>query len=152
MTEFWLADENLIFCIAAIVVLALGFIQILGFSDFGPDLGLNVEGDADVGASADGLLALLGLGKLPLVILLTLFFALFAIFGFAGEQFWQSANGELLTPWIAGPVAGIAALFATGFLAGPLARVLPCDETTAIHIDDLIGRRATIVTGTARKS
>ncbi|MEP6011570.1 MAG: OB-fold-containig protein, partial [Parasphingorhabdus sp.] len=38
----------------------------------------------------------------------------------------------------------------TGILSRPLSRIIPKDETTAVSIDDLTGRRATIDIGTAK--
>jgi len=46
-------------------------------------------------------------------------------------------------------IAGAAPL--TRWLGAGLARVLPRDETTAVAIDTLVGRRARIVIGTARR-
>lgn len=101
--------------------------------------------DAGLGASLDWLNA----GRLPLLLLLVLFLALFACTGFA-LQFGSAALIGLL-PW---PVATIGALAvavpATRRLSRPLARILPLDETTAIDIDALLGRRARIVLGCAR--
>ena len=39
----------------------------------------------------------------------------------------------------------------TGAVARPLGRILPGDETSAVTLDTLVGRRAIIVTGRARK-
>jgi hypothetical protein len=38
----------------------------------------------------------------------------------------------------------------TGALARPLGRLLPHDETTAVTLDTLLGRRATVTDGVAR--
>ena len=53
--------------------------------------------------------------------------------------------------WIAAPAAAAAALPLTGLGARGLARIMPGDETTAISLDSLVGRRGTITIGTARR-
>ena len=151
MTEFWFADENIVFSLALIAMFALGLFQLFGVGDFGAEVGVDLDGNAELGSSADGLLGFFGLGYLPLIMFLVLFLALFSIAGFAGQQIYQSSFGTLLSPWIAVPAAGGIALVLTSLLARPLARIVPHDETTAIDRHSLVGRRAIIQTGTARK-
>jgi hypothetical protein len=55
-----------------------------------------------------------------------------------------------MSVWIAGPVAALAALPVTGVGARGLARIMPQDETTAVSLDTLVGKRGTITVGTAR--
>ncbi len=49
------------------------------------------------------------------------------------------------------PAAAAAALPLTGLGARGLARIMPGDETTAVSLDELVGRRGTITIGTARR-
>ncbi len=49
------------------------------------------------------------------------------------------------------PLLMLLVVFLTVFGLAGLARVLPRDETTAVAIDTLVGRRARIVIGTARR-
>lgn len=132
-------------------MLALGILQAFGLGEFGADIDVDLDADAniDMGGPADGLLAMLGLGRLPLMMLLVLFLAVFGMIGLAGQQFIMNMTDAFLTPWIAAPVAAAAALPLTGLLSRPLSRIIPRDETTAISVDALVGRFATIQTGRA---
>lgn len=149
MIEFWLADENIFFSAAILLMFAIGILQLVGLSDFGPDFGTDMDPEVDIDGAGEGLLSLFGFGRLPFLILLVLFLALFGIIGLAGQEFYSSLFGWLLTPWLAVPAAAVVSLPITGLLARPLSRVIPSDETTAIDIDMLVGRRATITIGKA---
>ena len=48
------------------------------------------------------------------------------------------------------PVAFVASLPIVRISGGALGRVIPRDETTAVSIESLVGRIATVVSGTAR--
>jgi len=146
--EFWLADENIVFAAALVLMIALGLLQLIGFGGFDSDI--DMDADVDGTGVAGGLLSFLGWGRLPFMILLVLFLMVFGLTGFAGQQFVQSLTGGLLSPFLAVTGALLVALPVTGLLSKPLARILPGDETTAVSIDDLTGRRAIIDIGTAR--
>jgi len=146
--EFWLADENIVFAAALVLMVALGLLQLIGFGGFDSDI--DMDADVDGAGVAGGLLSFLGWGRLPFMILLVLFLMIFGLTGFAGQQFVQSLTGGLLSPVLAVTGALLVALPVTGLLSKPLARILPGDETTAVSIDDLTGRRAIIDIGTAK--
>ncbi|WP_164118263.1 YqiJ family protein [Sphingorhabdus sp. Alg239-R122] len=156
MFDFWLLDENLIFTGALLLMIALGVLQAIGLGDLSPDLDVDLDIDMDMDADfdasgpADGLLAMLGLGRLPLMMLLVLFLALFGMIGLAGQQFIENLTGALLSPWLAAPIAAVTALPLTGLLSRPLSRIIPQDETTAVNVGSLIGRFAVIQTGRAQ--
>ncbi len=129
---------------------ALGMLLVLALLQL---VGIGLDADADLdGGNAGGLghaLDWLNAGQLPILVLAIVALASFAIAGVLIQSAAQTAVG--LLPW---PVASVAALAtavpATRWLSRPLARVLPLDETTAVAIDSLLGRRARIVLGTAR--
>lgn len=146
MFDFWLADENIIFAAGLLVLIGLFIIQISGFGDFEPDLDSDTA-SADLG---EGILAFLGIGRLPLILWLALFVMLFTLIGFAGQQLVQSLTGGLWPSLLAAPAAALLALPATSLLARPLAYIMPKDETTVVGLDSLIGRFAFIEIGTAR--
>jgi hypothetical protein len=146
--DFWLADENIVFAAALVLMVALGILQLVGFGGFDSDV--DMDADVDGAGVAGGLLSFLGWGRLPFMILLVLFLMLFGLTGYAGQQFIQSLTGGLLPPLLAGLGALLVALPLTGLLSRPLARIIPGDETTAVSIDDLTGRRAIIDIGTAK--
>lgn len=116
------------------------------------DMDADLDMDADIDGAGEGLLALLGFGKLPLMLLLALFLMVFGLVGLFGQQFYTSLfNGALLNGWIAAPLAGLVSLPLTGILARPLGAIMPKDETSAVHIDSLVGRRGHIEIGTAKR-
>ncbi|HEY0011864.1 MAG TPA: YqiJ family protein [Allosphingosinicella sp.] len=146
MFDFMMAPENLPFAVALVLMLMIGAVEALG-------LGVGAVGldaSADVDADAD-LLGWLGLGRIPLLMLIVVLLAIFGLVGITGQQIAAAFLGAPLSPWIAGPAAFVAALPLTGLAARGLQRVLPADETTAISLEDLVGRRATVVVGTARQ-
>lgn len=150
MFEFWLADQNLPFAGAGFLLVGLMILQLSGATDFAPDLDADMDGDVDGAGIANGLLSFLGLGRLPLMIWLALFLLLFMLIGYIGQQIVHGMTGDLMSAWLAGPLAAVAAIPATAISARPLARIMPKDETTAVSIDSLVGRFAVLGTGTAK--
>ena len=141
MLDFFLASQNIPFASAIVLMLLIGGLQAAGLGD--------IEADSDLPEASDGLLAMLGLGRLPLLLWLALFLMVFGLLGYSGQQLWQSLTGNMASAWLAGPVAFAVSLPITGAAARVLARVMPQDETTAVGIDSLVGRFATVQTGTA---
>jgi membrane protein implicated in regulation of membrane protease activity len=141
MLDIIAAPANLPFLVALLIMLMIGAVEALGLGASAVHL--------DVGADLDGggdLLGWLGIGKVPLLMLLVVFLAVFGLAGLAIQQF-----AGPLSLWIAVPGAAAAALPLTGLGARGLARIMPQDETTAVSLDSLVGRRATITIGTARR-
>ena len=145
MTDLLLAPEMLPFSVALLVMLMIGAAEAIGLGAGAAHL--------HVGADPDGgdLLGWLGVGEVPLLIVLVVLLALFGLIGFAGQQLAAALLGAPVSPWIAGPAALAAALPLPGTSARALARILPRDETTAVSLDSLVGKRATITIGTARR-
>ena len=144
------ADHNLPFAVALAVMIALALAQVFGLGDFGGDADMDLDADGDLDAGAlDGLLSILGIGRVPFTMWLALFLFLFAAIGVSGQALAQSLTGSPLDRALAAILAVVPAVPLTGLLTRPLARILPHDETTAVSIDSLVGRRATIVTGRA---
>jgi len=143
LIAFATQPDNLVFAVALALMLLVGAAELFGLS------GLTGDADADLHADAGDWLGWLGLGRVPLSVLLVLFLAVFGSLGLAGQQVAAGVAGAPLGGWIAGPAAAVAALPLTGLVARALAPFLPRDETTAVELDELVGRVATIVTGTA---
>jgi membrane protein implicated in regulation of membrane protease activity len=126
-------------------MLMIGIVEAVG-------LGLGaVDLDADIDAGGGDLLGWLGIGQIPLLMVLVVLLAWFGMIGIAGQGVAQSLAGAPLNPWLAGPLALVAALPLTGVTARLLARILPRDETTAVGLDSLLGKRATVTVGAARR-
>ena len=130
MLEVVGASESIVFVSALVLMLGIGALELIGIGGAGADL--DVDGDV---------LSWLGVGRLPFLLLLVVFLAAFGTLGLVAQQASRDLTGALLSPWIAGPAAAIAALPLTGLLARGLARILPTDHTTAIPLDALVGRR-----------
>lgn len=140
MSAFLFAPENIVFVSAILLMLLIGGVQAMGL---GHDMDLDIDADAD-------LLGWLGFGRLPLLMLLTIFLACFGILGLLGQRLALDLWGAMLTPWVAVPSAAVAALPVSGVAARLLGPLLPHDQTTALPLDALVGSAATIVTGRAR--
>lgn len=152
-----LEPHNLPFAIAIMLLLFIAAAQLLGIGDVfegaEADIDLDVDGPDGLatGGFLESVLSLLGLGKVPFLIWLTVLLFLFAAIGVAGQQI---AIGVLGTPFnmvLAALGAGAAALPLNGLLTRPLARVLPQDETSAVDVRSLVRRDAEIQVGTARR-
>lgn len=144
-----LEPYNAPFAAALVLMLALLVIQLFGVLDI--DIDVDADGDGALHAGpVEGLLTLLGLGRVPLTIWLVVFLLLFAGAGVGIQQLAESFTGAPLDRWLAAVIAGAGVLPATAALARPLGRILPQDETTAVDVGTLVGRRATITDGIAR--
>ncbi|PWR23468.1 OB-fold-containig protein [Zavarzinia compransoris] len=151
MLETLLAPANQPFAVAIGLLLGLLLIEVLGtvtghrLGDHGHDHEIDADGEIDGGGALDWI----GLGKVPLVVLLAEFCAAFASFGLI----LQAAAGAVAGPlpaWAAALAVLVPTVFATRWLSIGIARILPREETAAVSIDSLVGRIATIGSGTAR--
>lgn len=147
MIDFLLMPATLPFSVALLVMIMIGIAEAVGLGAGA----VHLDADADVHAGGSDPLGWLGLGEVPLLIVLVVLLALFGLIGLAGQQLAAALLGAPVSPWIAAPAALAAALPLTGSCARALARILPRDETTAIGLDSLVGRRATVVVGSARR-
>lgn len=147
-----LEPHNLPFAAALGVMVLLAVMQMVGIGDLLGD----ADVDADIGETGmadgpiDGLLSLFGVGRVPFMIWLGLFLLMFAGLGLGIQELAESFIGYPFDALLASVLAGIAALPVTGVVARPLGRILPHDETTAVSLDTLVGRRAHITDGVAR--
>ncbi|WP_336977877.1 OB-fold-containig protein [Altererythrobacter fulvus] len=146
-----LADHNLPFMAALAVMLLLALAQLLGALDFDSEAGFDadLDGDGHLGF-VEGLLSLFGIGRVPFTVWLALFLFLFAGLGVGIQSLAQGLLGAPLDRWLAAGIAVVPALPVTGVVTRPLARILPRDESSAVTLDSLVGRRGRIVTGKAR--
>lgn len=145
-----LADYNLPFAAALVLMVLLAILQVSGIGHLFGDADADVDGHSGVGHFG-GLPDLLGVGRVPLMIWLALFLFVFAAIGVSLQGFAESLTGTPLYRWLAAVIAAGAALPVTGAVVRPLAYILPSDETTAVGLDSLVGRRGRIVTGRARE-
>lgn len=153
MLAFLLAPENIAFSAAFVLMALIGLMEVFGLGAglIGDvDVGVDAEIDADADISAAGsVLQWLNLGRLPLLAFLVVLLTSFALTGLIAQRLLLGATGMLLPLVIAAPAAFVASLPVTRVLSAGLARIMPRDETTAVSLDSLVGRLATIVLGTA---
>jgi YqiJ-like protein len=144
--DFLLLPENLPFSVALLVMLMIGAAEAIGLGAGT----VHIDGHADVHGGPD-LLDWLGVGRVPLLIVLVVMLASFGLIGIALQQIATALWGAPVSPWLAAAAAFVGALPLTGIGARGLARILPADETTAIGLGALVGCRTEIVVGEARR-
>lgn len=144
MIEFITAPENLPFAVALILMAMIGLVEAVGLGVGAAHLDLHAGAEAD-------LLGWLGIGQVPLLVLLVVFLALFGMIGLTLQQVVAAIAGAPMAPWNAAAVAAVASLPLLGVSARGLARVMPTDETTAVGLDSLVAKRATVTIGVARR-
>lgn len=144
--------HNLPFLVAYGLLALTAIGHLLGVSD-----ALEGAGEFDVadglatGGFGEALAALLGLGRVPLMIWLTMLLFVFGTTGVIGQALLGNLFGTPLPAGLAALAAGGAALALNSLAVRPLAKVMPQDETTAVTLDDLVRRDAEIQIGTARR-
>jgi hypothetical protein len=144
MIAFLVQSGTAPFTVALLLMLLLGVVEAIGLGSSA------IELDTDTGELGGGL-DWLNVGRLPLLMLLVVFLSVFGLAGLVLQGAVLALTARLL-PWFgAVPAATALAAPLTRWLGAGLARVLPRDETTAVAIDTLLGRRARIVIGTARR-
>jgi hypothetical protein len=141
-----LADYNLPFAVALVLMVLLALLQAFGLGHVFGDHDLDTDSH---GGLADGLLLFLGIGRLPFMIWLASFLLAFAGLGVGIQALADNLAGAPLDRWIAAVLAAGAALPVTGALSRVLGIVMPGDETSAVGLDSLVGRRARILIGRA---
>lgn len=127
--------------------------------DFDADVDVDADIDADVDVDADGdmdaddipgalaLLAFLGVGKAPLLVVLVILFGSIGAFGWTLNSVIQSIfstyPGWGLTAVF--PIALILGSYISSRIARAIGRALPSVSTTATAATGLIGRRGTVI-------
>lgn len=144
-----LAGHNLPFVLALGALALIALVQVTGLGDV-------LEGDVDAGGGleaggfGEALTALLGLGRVPLLIWLASLLLIFGGVGLIGQAWIAGLLGAPLSAGWATLAAGAAALPLNSLAMRPIGAIMPRDETTAIALDELVRRDAEIQIGTAR--
>ena len=82
---------------------------------------------------------------------LAIFLLMFSGVGISGQFLLDGLIGTMLHPLLAAALAFVPALALTGVGSRILAPIVPRDETTAVRVDSLLGKRGRIDIGTARR-
>lgn len=164
------AAGNAPFVIALLVMLGLAAVELIavltGFSlndivdeYVVPHSGVETLGDAPTGMEATGVdaqgvvgrfLAWLYIGKVPVLMVLIILLTVFGLLGLFGQGLLRQTLGFPLPGIVAAPAALLLCLPLVRACTGGLARIMPKDQTSAIHIESLLGRTALVTGGTAR--
>lgn len=144
--------ETLPFGIAFALIVAIALIEGLGMlvslspSNLLDHLLPDIDGDAGL----DRVLGWMYLGKVPSLVLLVLFLAGYALFGYGLQMVVHGLLGRYLPGWLAAIAAVPAGMATVRSLGALVAHIIPRDETSAVSELTLIGRAGIISTGTAR--
>lgn len=159
--SFLVAWYNIPFLVALGCCLIFAALQVFagGDNDSDADVDADVDIDADVDVDVDvagpdhagsgvvgAALSALGVGRVPLLLVLTAFLGLFGALGlFANSLISNVAGGYpevAFAPMLLGGI--LLALFLTGRLSNLLARLAP-NSSTAISAEQLVGRSGVVV-------
>lgn len=140
-------EYNLPFAVAFALLILVALAQVAGLGDLTP------EPDVDSGnaGSMQGLASILGFGRVPFLAWLAIFLLMFSGVGISGQYLLDGLIGTMLQPLPAAALAFLPALLLTSLGARILAPIVPRDETTAVRIDSLLGKRGRIDIGSARR-
>lgn len=139
-----LEPEFFPFTLAVGLLLFIGAVELLGFGFSAIDLDVPDAGDAEGGP-----LDWLGIGRVPILVVLVSFLALFSLTGLSLQRAMIGIVGYPLPILYAVLIALVTAMLLTSMTSRFLARVLPRDETDAMNLDSVIWHLAIITTGTA---
>jgi hypothetical protein len=143
--QYLFTEPYVPFTVAILIMLGIGIVEALGLSLMALDIDLGFDGKDGHG----GVLSWLGIGHVPLIMVLVAFLALFGVSGLIIQNVAAETLGTLPL-LIAIPAALTSTLPLLGMTSRFLGRIMPKDETTAITLDELRGKRATIILGTAQ--
>lgn len=143
------------FGIAFALIVALALIEGLGMLiALSPSTWLDhlmVDADPDVDTGLDRVLGWLHLGRVPSLVLLVLFLAGYALFGYSLQAVVHGLFGAYLPAWVAGLLAVPPGLVTVRALGALIAQIIPRDETSAVSEQSLIGRTGTISGAAAQR-
>ena len=147
--DILLAPEVRPFAVAAAILVALGGIEVLttmiGLS-ISELIGHDVSVEVDHHNGLSSLFLWINAGRLPLLILLILVLGVFSIEGFLLQGI-AHALGLVIPVSIMVLVAVAGSLPVIRTTSRGLARVIPRDETYAVHDADFVGQIATVTVG-----
>lgn len=132
-------------------------------ADHGAELNVNMDHDADFHADVDhgagiehlhdidpGMLtralSFLGIGRVPLSVIIISVCFLWGFAGFAGNTLLKPVLPAFLFVWGSIAIALAVSIFCTRALAGLLSRILPATETYAVSLVQLTGKWAEAIT------
>lgn len=104
----------------------------------------------DLPEGTEGVLGWLHVGTVPMLVVLILFLAGFALSGYGIQAILAASVGTLLPAWLVAMPAVLAGVLTVRGVGGLIARLMPGDESFAVSAQSLVGRTGTIVRGIAK--
>lgn len=157
------APENTVFGVALVLMLMLGLLELVsllsgGFTGFIdnllPDSFTDAHAEVGLDAADAGVfvrfLSWLYVGKVPLLMLMVVFLAVFGTVGLLFQTGFAAVAGSYLNGWLAAAAVWLLSLPLVRTAAAALYKIMPKDETTAVEQKSLIGRVGVVVLGEAR--
>lgn len=161
--ELFIEPANLFFSISLCLMFMLGVIECLlmifgstsqGLLDqfipeqiqSGHQLHIDLDLDGNIFLQ---LLDWLYVGRIPMLVWFIIFLTVYGLFGFSVQAIYYHFSQSYLPIWLIAPASFILSMPLIRINASWIAKVLPKDETTAIHSEELIGRQAQIILGDA---
>ena len=155
------APELFPFTIALIILLAIAFIEGVGLiiglalssalDTILPDIDIDFDMDGNV-ISQSGFTKLLGwmnVGRVPALVIIICLLGAFIVSGYLLQGAVYTALGVFLPTYVAIPLAFVGAIPFTRAFTNVMAKIMPTDESSAVSIDDFIGKTAVITIGRA---
>jgi membrane protein implicated in regulation of membrane protease activity len=149
-----IVDYNLPFAIAFGLLFLITVAQVVGLGDLigGHDAHVDLHhGDLGHVDAMDGISSLLGIGRVPFLVWLSLLLLMFSGLGVTGQFLLSLLGSSMMTPGLASAIVALPALILTSLSARLLEPIMPKDETTAVSVSELVGKRGTVSIGAARR-
>lgn len=138
--SFIVLDDNIPFSVSLALMALLGLVSALG---------LDIDGADGHDGIEVPLLDWMNPGRMPMLASLTIVLCVYGVLGLAGQQAMVALLGHTADALPAGAAAVLPAAFAARGANRLVAPFMPRDETSAISIQELVGRRGNIEIGTA---
>jgi membrane protein implicated in regulation of membrane protease activity len=156
MNNLFVNSDTVPFGAALVLMLALAIIEGVGlFTAMSPSQWLdNLVPHTDPSDGIDGVEGTLGwlhVGRVPMLVLLILFLAGFAVCGYAVQLVARSIGGGYLPWWLASVPAVLMGVTTVRGVGALLAHIIPRDETSAVGEEALVGRAGVVTQGVARR-
>lgn len=142
---------NFPFAVAFVVLLLIAAAQVIGLGDLIGEPDHDAHIDHAHAGPLEGMASLLGIGRVPLLIWLAILLLMFSGIGITGQFLLDSIAGGMMEPHRAALLTVIPAFLTTAVVSRIIAPIIPRDETTAVDIDTLVGKRGAIDIGVARR-
>lgn len=136
---FILLSDNMPFAVALCAMALFGVVSAIG-------LDFDADGSLDLHIP---ILDWVNPGRLPMLAALTVMLCIYGVVGLAGQQTLLALTDHTLDALPAGLGAALPALIVSRPITRGLAKILPRDETSAINIQEIVGKRGSIEIGKA---